>query len=59
MADQRGKSDSIFWAALEIDAPAERAAYLDSACASDSDLRAQLEEMLEAYCEGTWESYSS
>ena len=49
MPDQRQKSDSIFWAALEIDSHQERGAYLDEACGSDQEQRAQIEEMLAAH----------
>ncbi len=40
---------SIFLAALEIGDPAERAAYLDQACAANSDLRRGVEELLAAH----------
>jgi serine/threonine protein kinase/tetratricopeptide (TPR) repeat protein len=40
---------SIFLAVLEIDDLAERAAYLDRACAGDPDLRAQVEQLLVAH----------
>jgi serine/threonine protein kinase len=42
--------DSIFAAALKKD-PAERAAYLDEACARDPALRAQVEALLRAHAE--------
>ena len=38
----------IFFTALEKCTPAERAAYLDEACAGDNDLRRQVEKMLTA-----------
>jgi tRNA A-37 threonylcarbamoyl transferase component Bud32 len=38
----------IFFAALERADPAERAAYLDRACAGDADLRARVERLLAA-----------
>jgi serine/threonine protein kinase len=40
---------SIFLAALEIGDPAERAAYLDRACAADPALRRGVEELLAAH----------
>jgi len=49
MSDQPKKTDSIFWAALEIQSPQERSAYLDSACGGDGGLRAQVVELLAAY----------
>ncbi len=42
-------SESIFFAALEKQDPAARAAYLDAACRGDSDLRRQVERLLEAH----------
>jgi tetratricopeptide (TPR) repeat protein len=42
---------SIFLAALEIDDPAQRAVYLDRACAGDPALRSQLEQLLKAHQE--------
>ena len=41
----------IFLAAIEIADPAERAAYLDEACADDAELRAQVEELLKTHNE--------
>jgi serine/threonine protein kinase/Flp pilus assembly protein TadD len=40
---------TIFLAALEINEPAERAAYLDQACAGDAALRSQVEQLLKAH----------
>ena len=42
-------AESIFFAALEKQDPAERAAYLDEACHGDSDLRRRVERLLEAH----------
>src|SRR5215813_6621221 len=42
-------AESIFVAALEKANPAERTAYLDQACHGDSDLRRQVERLLEAH----------
>src|SRR6516165_2782836 len=39
----------LFAAALEIDGPAERSAYLDRACGSDDALRARVEALLRAH----------
>jgi serine/threonine protein kinase/tetratricopeptide (TPR) repeat protein len=40
---------SIFVAALEVDDPAERAAYIERACTGDPALRAQVEQLLKAH----------
>ena len=40
--------EAIFQAALEKGSPEERAAYLDLACQGDSDLRQQVERLLNA-----------
>src|SRR5579872_5642345 len=40
---------SIFLGALEFEDPAERAAYLERACAGDSALRQQVEQLLNAH----------
>jgi eukaryotic-like serine/threonine-protein kinase len=42
---------SIFLAALDLADPAERAAYLDRACAGDAGLRRRVEELLAAHAE--------
>ena len=39
----------LFAAALEIDAPAERSAYLDRACGGDDAMRARVEALLRAH----------
>ena len=39
----------VFAAALELTTPAERAAYLDEACAGDPRLRADVEALLRAH----------
>ena len=41
--------ESIFVAALEKPEPAERAAYLEAACAGDSDFRRRVEALLRAH----------
>ncbi len=42
---------SIFLAVLDIEEPAEQAAYLDRACAGDSALRARVEQLLQTHRE--------
>jgi hypothetical protein len=49
MVEKSNKTDSIFWSAMKIPAPEERARFLDEACANDPGLRAQLDELLAAY----------
>src|SRR5262245_12906932 len=41
--------EALFFAALEMGTAAERAAYLDSACASDGELRRLVEKLLAAH----------
>jgi formylglycine-generating enzyme required for sulfatase activity/serine/threonine protein kinase len=41
--------EALFFAALEKETEAERAAYLDSACGGDGELRGQVEKMLKAH----------
>jgi serine/threonine-protein kinase len=38
--------DAIFFAALEVEDPKVRSAYLDEACAGDRDLRQRVERLL-------------
>src|SRR6478609_908716 len=45
------KAEEIFFAALDKNAPAERRAYLDAACADDAGLRAQVEGLLHSHQE--------
>jgi serine/threonine protein kinase/tetratricopeptide (TPR) repeat protein len=40
--------DEVFFAAMERESPEARAAYLDDVCASDPELRRQVERLLEA-----------
>jgi WD40 repeat protein/serine/threonine protein kinase/tetratricopeptide (TPR) repeat protein len=40
---------SVFLHAIELDSPAERASYLDEACAGDTTLRADVEALLAAH----------
>ena len=49
MAKPQSRTESIFWAALAMPTPQERAHYLDETCAGDQELRAQIEELLAAY----------
>jgi eukaryotic-like serine/threonine-protein kinase len=48
MPGQNPTTESIFWEALALQSPAERAAYLQRACGGDQALRAQVEELLAA-----------
>jgi tetratricopeptide (TPR) repeat protein len=41
--------EAILFAALELGSAAERAAYLDTACAGDAELRRQVEKLLKAH----------
>ena len=49
MAQQSLNEESIFLAALERATPKERAAYVESACAGDSELRERVDELLESH----------
>ena len=42
-------AEEVFFAALEKATPAERAAYLDEACAGQPELRARVEKLLSAH----------
>src|SRR5262249_55291115 len=42
-------AESVFFAALEKGTATERAAYLDSACGGDAELRRQVQKLLNAY----------
>ena len=44
--------EAIFFAALEMGSPEERAAYLDEACAGDPETRRQAEKLLAAQAHG-------
>jgi WD40 repeat protein/serine/threonine protein kinase len=46
---ERSPAEAIFFAALEKATPAERAAFLDEACAWDEDLRRLVERLLAAH----------
>src|SRR3954463_6282668 len=41
--------EALLFAALELGSAAERAAYLDSACGGDAELRRQVERLLKAH----------
>jgi tetratricopeptide (TPR) repeat protein len=46
MSAESDKVRSIFAAAVDLDSPAQRAAYLDEACGADARLRAEVDELL-------------
>src|SRR6476620_1806125 len=46
--DRLMNEKSIFAAALEIESPAQRQAFLEDACAGNDMLRSQVEELLQA-----------
>ncbi len=46
MGTERPDKDEIFNAAVELDDPVERAAFLDDVCVDDSRLRAEMEDLL-------------
>ena len=48
MEKQPGSVRAVFEQALEIASPAERSAFLDRACASDPELRREVESLLRA-----------
>jgi eukaryotic-like serine/threonine-protein kinase len=49
MAQSQANTESIFWEALALETPDERARFLDEACGGDAALRGQIEEMLRAH----------
>src|SRR5262245_42370373 len=51
MANPEPKLRELFSKALECQTTEERAAFLDRACQGDAELRAQLEELLQAHRE--------
>jgi serine/threonine protein kinase len=46
MGTQRDRAAKLFEAAVELPSAAERSAYLDAACGQDTQLRAEVEELL-------------
>ena len=48
MSDWNPKANEIFLKALDCESSESRQAYLDQACGSDKELRAQVESLLEA-----------
>src|SRR5262249_7883761 len=46
MAEPLSQEEAIFYAALEIDAADQRAAYLDAACGDQGELRRRVEALL-------------
>src|SRR5262249_11615079 len=49
MSEANLRTESLFWSALALSSPEERARYLDQACGGDPQLRARLAELLAAY----------
>src|SRR5262245_12798474 len=49
MAEADPRTESLFWAALVLPTPEERARYLDRSCGGDDQLRGRVEELLAAY----------
>src|SRR5262245_43606011 len=49
MAEASPRTESLFWSALAIASPEERARYLEQSCGGDQRLRGQIEELLAAY----------
>jgi len=53
MAEPLSREEALFHAALEIDAPDQRSAYLDAACGDQRELRRRVEALLRRYAEST------
>jgi tetratricopeptide (TPR) repeat protein len=49
MPEANPRTEALFWSALAIASPEERARYLDQRCAGDQQLRGRVEELLTAY----------
>jgi serine/threonine protein kinase len=49
MSEPNPRTESLFWSALALASPEERARYLDQACGGDHQLRGRVEELLAAY----------
>src|SRR5262245_54874067 len=49
MSEANPRTEALFWSALAISSPEERARYLEEACGGDQQLRGRLEELLAAY----------
>src|SRR5262245_2218363 len=49
MSEAKPRTESLFWSALAISSPEERARYLDRQCGGDQRLRGRIEELLAAY----------
>jgi tetratricopeptide (TPR) repeat protein/serine/threonine protein kinase len=47
----QAEPDEVFCSAVELESPAERAAYLDGACGDDLNLRRRVERLLEAHAQ--------
>ena len=48
MSDRTEKIDEVFWSALQISSPEQRATYLEQRCGDDSQLRELVEKLLRA-----------
>jgi serine/threonine protein kinase/Flp pilus assembly protein TadD len=51
MAKPHSQEEALFYAALEVDAADQRAAYLDAACGDQRELRRRVEALLRRYAE--------
>jgi serine/threonine protein kinase len=49
MSQTNPHTESLFWSALAISSPEERARYLDQACGGDHQMRGWIEKLLAAY----------
>ena len=49
MSKEHLDEETIFQAAIQIESPSDRAAYLDRACGDDTQLRAEVESLLKAH----------
>ncbi|MSR56777.1 MAG: hypothetical protein EXS05_03790 [Planctomycetaceae bacterium] len=49
MPQARCDTESIFWEAMAIESPAERARFMERACGDDPRLRTDIERLLRAY----------
>src|SRR3982751_1264503 len=49
MPEANPRTESLFWSALAVGSPDERARYLDESCGGDGQLRGRMEELLAAY----------
>src|SRR5262245_55367627 len=49
MSEANPRTESLFWSALALSSPEERARFLDESCGGDQELRGRIEELLAAY----------